>query len=333
MEMKKLLSSLFVMLLCIGLLAGCGGNEKKAAPDKKEAPKKAELILATGGTAGTYYPLGGAMAQIWNSKSNGTLNVTAQSTGAAVENLRLINKADVEVAIVQSDTMDYAYKGTEVFKDGKLENVRAIAYLYPEVIQIVVKADSGINSIADLKGKSVGVGAPGSGTEANFRQLIDIYGLTYNDLKPQYLSFSECADRFKDNQIDAFLVVAGLPNSAIMDIATQHKIKVLNISDDMIEKINKKYPFLAGTVVPANTYTGQTSAVKTVAVMATLVANAKVKDDVVYSMTKILFDNLDELAKGHAKGKEFKLDTATKSMTIPFHPGAEKYFKEKGILK
>jgi len=332
--MKKLLSSLFAMLLVIGLVAGCGGGggDKKAEGDKK-APEKANLILATGGTSGTYYPLGGAMAQIWNSKSNGTLNVTAQSTGAAVENLRLINKEDVELAIVQSDTMDYAYKGTEVFKDGKLENVRAIAYMYPEIIQIVVRADSGINSIADLKGKSVGVGAPGSGTEANFRQLIDIFGLTYDDLKPQYLSFSESADRFKDNQVDAFLVVAGLPNSAIMDIATQHKIKVLSISDDMIEKINKKYPFLSGAVIPANTYTGQTEDTKTVAVMATLVAGAKVKDDIIYNVTKIMFENLNELGQGHAKGKEVKLETATKSMTIPFHPGAEKYFKEKGVLK
>ena len=326
--MKKILTSIFAILLTLGLVAGCGGGDKK---EEKKPAQKANLILATGGTSGTYYPLGGAMAQIWNSKGAG-LNVTAQSTGAAVENLRLINKEDVELAIVQSDTMDYAFKGTEIFKE-KLANVRAIAYMYPEIIQIVVRADSGINSVADLKGKTVGVGAPGSGTEANFRQIIDVYGLTYDDLKPQYLSFSESADRFKDKQIDAFLVVAGIPNSAIMDIATQHNIKVLSMSDDMIKKINEKYPFLASAVVPKDTYKGQAADVKTVAVMATLVAGAKVKDDVIYDVTKTMFENLPDLAKGHAKGKEIKLETATKSMTIPFHPGAEKYFKEKGVLK
>ena len=328
MKKKTLLFSVFAVMLLVSVIAGCGGG---GGGDKKA--ETSNLILATGGTSGTYYPFGGAMAQIWNSKSNGTLNVTAQATGAAVENLRLINKKDAELAIVQSDTMDYAFKGTEVFKTGKLEDVRAIAYLYPEVIQIVVKADGNINSFADLKGKKVGVGAPGSGTEANFRQLMDIYGLSYDVIDEQFLSFSECADRFKDNQIDAFLIVAGIPNSAIMDISTQHSIKVLNFSDDMIAKINQKYPFLSAVSIPVNTYKNQSTEIKTVAVRATLVANAKVKDDVIYNVTKLLFDNLPTLAQGHSKGSEIKLENATQNMTIPFHPGAEKYFKEKGVLK
>ncbi len=328
--MKKSLVCFLALMLIIGLVAGCGGDSKPAQPAAKPA-EPTKMILATGGTSGTYYPLGGAMAQLWNSKAK-IVNVTAQATGAAIENLRLINKGDAELAIVQSDTMDYAYKGIEVFKE-KLPDVRAIAYLYPEVIQLVVRADGGINSVADFKGKKVGVGAPGSGTEANFRQIIDVFGLTYKDMQPNYLSFSECADRFKDGQLDAFIVVAGIPNSAIMDIATQHNIKILPISDDMIGNINKKYPFLSATTIPANTYKGQTSNVKTIAIMATLVANAKVKDDVVYAITKALFDNLPDLATAHAKGKEIKLDTAVKGMAIPFHPGAEKYFKEKGVVK
>lgn len=325
--MKKLFVIMVVVTMLAGILAGCGGSTSTPA-----APQKAtQMILATGGTAGTYYPFGGAMAQVFNSKAP-NVNVTAQSTGASVENLRLVNKKEAELAIVQSDMMDYAYNGKEAFKE-KLTKITGIAILYPEIIQIVVRADSGINSIADLKGKKVGVGAPGSGTEANFRQLIDIYGLDYKQLEPLYLSFSESADQFKDKHIDAFIIVAGIPNSAIQDIGSQHNIKILPISDDMIAKVSQKYPFLAAAVIPANTYKGQTEAVKTVAVQATLIASAEVKDDVIYNITKALFENQADLAKAHAKGKELSLEKATKGMSIPLHPGAAKYYKEKGIIK
>jgi len=320
--MKKTLFYALSLLLVAFFVAGCGGDSKK----------ETKMILATGGTSGTYYPLGGAMAQIWNSKAQ-DVNVTAQSTGASVENLRLVDKKEAELGIVQSDTMDYAFNGTEVFKDNKLANIRAIAYMYPEFIQIVARPDKEINSIEDLKGKKVGVGAPGSGTEANFRQLIESHGLTYDDMDPQYLSFSECADRYKDNQIDAFIVVAGLPNSAIQDITTQHEVKILSISEEMIEKIHTKYPFLTSVAIPANTYKGQDAEVKTVAVMATLIVNSTVSDDVVYSITKALFENKDALASANAKGKELNIENAIKDMNIPVHPGAEKYFKEKGVLK
>jgi len=320
--MKKLSCCVCSLLLIILLVAGCGGN----------AAGTVMLSLATGGSTGTYYSLGGALGQLWNSKAGKEINVTAQSTGATIENLNLLNKGDAELAIAQSDIMDFAFKGTEMFK-AKLPDVRAVAYLYPEIIQLVVRDDGSINSVADLKGKRVGVGAPGSGTEANFRQIIDVFGLTYKDLNPQYLSFGESADKFKDNQIDAFLVVAGLPNNAIMDVSTQHNIKILGIDPEMIAKINQKYPFLNASVISAGTYRRQTIPVNTVAVMATLVASAKLPDATVYTITKTLFDNLEEIGKMHNKGKEIKLDIAVKGMNIPLHPGAEKYFKEKGILK
>jgi hypothetical protein len=321
--MKKTLAILVACLMLVGLLAGCGGSSTPSKPT--------QLILATGGTAGTYYPFGGAMAQIFNTKIP-NMNVTAQATGASIENLRLVNKKDAEMAIVQSDMMDYAFNGKESFKE-KLPNIRGIAILYPEVVQVVVRADSGINSIADLKGKKVGVGAPGSGTEANFRQLLDIYGLDYKQLNPQYLSFSESSDQFKDKLIDAFIVVAGIPNSAIMDIISQHQIKILSVPDDMTAKLSQKYSFLAPITIPANTYKGQTEAVKTVAVQATLVVSSEVKEDVVYNITKALFENQADLAKAHNKGKEVSLEKAVKGMSIPLHPGAQKYFKEKGVVK
>jgi TRAP transporter TAXI family solute receptor len=293
--------------------------------------QQAKLILATGGTAGTYYPFGGAMAKIWNSKIP-EVNVTAQATGASVENIRLVDKKEAELALVQSDTIDFAYNAKEAFKE-KLTQMSAIAVLYPEVIQIVARGDGNIRTFADLKGLKVGVGAPGSGTEANFRQLLDIYGMTKDDVKGQYLSFSESAEQFKDRHIDAFFVVAGVPNAAIMDVAVMQTIRIVSIPDDRVAQLTKKYPFLSPATIPANTYKNQTAEVKTIAVNAVLIASSSLKEDLVYKMTKALFDNQAELAAAHAKGKELSLKVAVSGVSIPFHPGAVKYYKEKGAMK
>lgn len=290
-----------------------------------------QLILATGGTAGTYYPFGGAMAKIWNSKIPG-MNVTAQTTGASAENVRLVNKKEAELALVQSDTLDFAFNAKEAFKE-KLTGMKAVAVLYPEIIQVVVAADSPVKDFTGLKGLKVGVGAPGSGTEANFRQLCDAYGISKDDVKAQFLSFSESSEQFKDKHIDAFIVTAGIPNSAIMDISTQQAIRILNITGEPLKQLEKKYPFLSPAKIPSNTYKGITEDVNTVAVNAVLIVSDGVKDDVVYSLTKALFENQAELASAHAKGKELRLESAVKGVSIPFHPGAMKYYKEKGLMK
>jgi TRAP transporter TAXI family solute receptor len=316
--MRKLLA---ISVLCLFLVSGVSAVQ---AEDVR-------LILATGGTAGTYYPLGGAMANIWNSKIPG-MNVTAQTTGASAENVRLVTKKEAELATVQSDTLDFAFNAKETFKE-KLTNMNAIAVLYPEIIQVVVRADSPVKTIADLKGMKVGVGAPGSGTEANFRQLMDVYGLAKDDVNAQYLSFSESAEQFKDKHIDAFLVTAGIPNAAIMDISTQNDIRILNIGDDAVQKLTQKHPFLSSAKVPAGTYKNQASDVNTVAVNAVLIVNSEIKDDVVYNLTKVLFENQQDLAAAHAKGKELNLQSAVKGVSIPFHPGAVKYYKEKGVMQ
>lgn len=316
--MKRLLGVCVAVLFVIGMVAPVYAADTK-------------LVLATGGTAGTYYPFGGAMARIWNTKIPG-MNVTAQTTGASAENIRLVNKKEAELALVQSDTLDFAFNAKEAFKE-PIKSMSAIAVLYPEIIQVVVRADSPVKSIADLKGKKVGVGAPGSGTEANFRQLMDIYGLAKDDVKSQYLSFSESAEQFKDRHIDAFIVTAGIPNAAIMDIGTQHEVRIINIPADMSAKLTAKYPFLAAAKVPAGTYKNQTQDVTTVAVNAVLIVGNDLAADVVYNMTKAMFDNQAELASAHAKGKELNLQYAVKGVSIPFHPGALKYYKEKGAIK
>ena len=307
--------------LCLLFIAGSGPVQ---AADVK-------LVLATGGTAGTYYPFGGAMGKIWNSKIPG-MNVTAQTSGASAENIRLINKKEVELALVQSDTLDFAFNAKEAFKE-PLKEMSVIAVLYPEIIQVVIRADSPAKTFRDLKGMKIGVGAPGSGTEANFRQLLDAYGLSKDDVKGQYLSFSESAEQFKDKHIDAFIVTAGIPNAAIMDISTQHNIRILDVSGDLANKLIQKYPFLAATKVPANTYKNQTQDVVTVAVNAVLIASNALKEDVVYGLTKALFENQADLASAHAKGKELSLQNAVQGVSIPYHPGAVKFYKEKGAMK
>jgi TRAP transporter TAXI family solute receptor len=316
--MRKGLAIVFACFLVIGMISPV-------------LAQQAKLILATGGTAGTYYPFGGAMAKIWNSKIP-EVNVTAQATGASVENIRLVDKKEAELALVQSDTIDFAYNGKEAFKE-KLTQMSAIAVLYPEVIQIVARGDGNIRTFADLKGLKVGVGAPGSGTEANFRQFLDVYGMKKDDVKGQYLSFSESAEQFKDRHIDAFFVVAGVPNAAIMDVAVMQSIRIVSIPDDKVAQLTKKYPFLSSATIPANTYKNQTAEVKTIAVNAVLIASTSLKEDLVYKMTKALFDNQTELAAAHAKGKELSLKVAVSGVSIPFHPGAVKYFKEKGAMK
>lgn len=316
--MKKCLALAVICLLVVGFAVVAPAQETK-------------LVLATGGTAGTYYPFGGAMARIWNTKVAG-MNVTVQATGASAENVRLVNKKEAELAIVQSDTVDFAFNAKEAFKE-KLENLRAIAVLYPEIIQLVAGGDSPVKSFADLKGLKVGVGAPGSGTEANFRQLLDVYGMKREDVNAQYLSFAESAEQFKDNHIDAFIVVAGIPNSAIMDVGTVRNLKLLSIDAQKIDMLDNKYPFLSPAKIPANTYKGQAEDVSTVAVNAVLIVNAEIKDDVVYNLTKSLFENQAELATAHAKGKELDVAKASSGVSIPFHPGAAKFYKEKGLMK
>jgi TRAP transporter TAXI family solute receptor len=315
--MKRLFSVCVAVLFMIGAVASVQAADN--------------LVLATGGTAGTYYPFGGAMAKIWNSKIK-DMNVTAQTSGASGENVRLINKKEVELALVQSDTLDFAFNAKEAFKE-PLKGMSVIAVLYPEIVQVVVAAGSPIKSFADLKGKKVGVGAPGSGTEANFRQMLDAYGMKKEDVNAQFLSFSESAEAFKDKHIDAFIVTGGIPNSAIMDVSTTNEIRILGIASDVAVKLTQKYPFLAVANIPANTYKSQTAGVSTVAVNAVLIAGKDLKEAMVYNLTKALFENQTELAAAHAKGKELNLQSAAKGVSIPFHSGAVKYYKEKGVMK
>ncbi len=289
------------------------------------------LTMGTGGTAGVYYPLGGAMAQLITTK-NPNIEVSAQSTGATGENLRLTQAHDIDLAIVQNDLTHAAYNGKAPFTS-KLQDLRAIGRLYPEYLHVVASVDSGIKQIADFKGKKVSVGARGSGNEANCRQIFEFYGLNYDNITPIFLPYGETADMFKDRQVDAFVFTIGTPNPAIQDITTMQAIQFVPVDGKERDEIVAKFPYFAKDQIPANSYKGQTQPVETLSVQAMLIVNKNVSDDVVYAITKTIFDNIPELAKAHNKAAEFDLAKAMNGVTIPLHPGAEKYFKEKGAIK
>jgi TRAP transporter TAXI family solute receptor len=290
------------------------------------------MSLATGGTSGTYYPYGGAIAGLWSRNLQG-VTVTAETTGASVENMRLLGSKQAELAITQNDIADYAYNATEMFKE-KVTNFRGMAVLYPEYVQFVVGANSGINSIADLKGKRVSVGPAGSGTEANTRQVLEAAGIKYSDLgRAATLSNAEAANAFKDRQLDAIQLTGGVPFPTIQDIGTAQDVKVLPIDGALLQTLQGKYKFFVPVTVPANTYKGQSAAVNTVAVQATLVAREYLEPQLVYWLTKTLIDKQADLGQAHAKGKELSKESAVKGLTVPWHPGAEQYYKEIGVLK
>lgn len=290
------------------------------------------MSIATGGTTGTYYAVGGALAAAVT--KGGNIQCTAETGNASVANMNLVATKGIEIAFVQNDITYWAYNGELMFQGKPLKNIRAVASLYPEHIQVVVAKDAGIKTIADLKGKRVGVGAPGSGVEGDVQAIFKVAGLTYDDLKKaDFLDFAATTSRFKDNQIDAGFVVAGYPTASIMDLTTTKEVGLLSFDDGMLAKLQKEYPYFVPSVVPANTYKGITEEAKTPAVMAILVTNDSVPDEQIYQFLTAMFDNLADVAAVHAKGKEISLEGALNGLTAPLHPGAEKFYKEKGVLK
>lgn len=312
------------------------GSEDKAeepAPAPAPAPSAdaVSLKMATGGTTGTYYAYGGVIANILNGKL-GSLQLNVQSTGASKANIFLIDDGEADVAIVQNDVMDYASKGTDLFEeDGAIESFSAGAALYAEVCQIISSGD--IKSVEDLKGKRVSVGDAGSGVEFNARQILNAYGITFDDIEVNNLGFGDSADALKDGKIDAFFCTAGAPTTAITELATTNSINLLGIDDEHAAALQNDYAFYTQYTIPGGTYKGVDDDVVTVAVKATLIVSDKLSEDVVYDLVKGLFDNKDAITAGHAKGAELDPAYAVDGISVKFHPGAEKYFKEAGVLQ
>jgi len=320
-----------------------------AAPSCMAA--KQFFAIATGGTGGTYYPLGGVLAQALTTKVPDVI-VTAQSGNASTANLNLIRSHSIESAFVQNNTAYQAYNGTDQFEGNPVKNVRGIASLYPEVIQIVVRKDAGIKTIQDLKGKSVIPGDRGSGTAVDAENILKQAGMSFDDFGSlDWLSFAGISQRMQDNQADVGFITAGIPTSSVMELVSSTPVTLLSLDDALIKKITAAYPFYAKVTIPADTYAGQTEPVNTVAVMAQWVCDADVSEELIYTLTKALWEpgfhvlrkkdgqpepapaGAEIMAQAHAKGKDVTLATALSGMAIPLHPGAERYYREKGLIK
>jgi hypothetical protein len=294
--------------------------------------KAQEFInVLTGGTSGVYYPLGVALSEIYGAGIEGA-RTQVQATKASVENLNLLQQGKGEIAFSLGDSVKLAAEGNkEAGFPGPLDKLRGIAAIYPNYIQIVAAQESGIKSLADLKGKSLSVGAPASGTELNARAIFAAAGMKYEDLgKVEYLPFAESVELIKNRQLDATLQSAGLGVASIRDLAASVPIKVVAIPEEVVTGIGD--PAYQAGVIPAGTYSGQDQDVPAAAVTNFLVTHDEVDEELVYQMTKSMFDNLDRLQSAHAAAKDIDPESAAEGMPVPLHPGAERYYREAGIL-
>ncbi len=324
--MKKFLVLMTILALTTLSLAGCSpaGAEGEAARGGQTY-----ITVATGGSSGAYYALGGTVANLLNENID-NMNASVQSTGASAVNSTLIGQGKVELAFAMNDVVNYAYTGTETFADKEaVENLRGVAALYPNFVQLITLDDTGIMEVSDLEGKRVGVGAPGSGTEVNARQILTAHGLSYDVIDEDYLSYAEAVEQLKNGAVDAAFLTSGIPNSAIMDLATTKDVKIVPIRKAAVEALGQDFPFYTSELIPAGTY-DNTEAVETAAVTTLLVTSADVDEALVYEMTKTIFENLEALGQTHSSGKKISLDKIRVGMPIPLHAGAERYFEEQG---
>ncbi len=288
------------------------------------------INVLTGGTSGVYYPLGSQLSKIYGEKIDG-VRTQVQSTKASVENLNLLQQGRGEIAFALGDSVKSAWEGdAEAGFNQKLDKLRAIAAIYPNYIQIVASQESGIKEFGDLKGKGLSVGAPKSGTELNAQRIFGAMDMSYDDLgKTEYLPFGESVELIKNRQLDATLQSAGLGVASIKDLALSLPVTLVSVPNSVAETLGA--PFIAATI-PAGTYEGQSADVPTLAITNILVSHSDVSDEVAYEMTKQLFENLDDMVAAHAAAKAISAENGPKGLPLPLHPGAERYYKEKGLL-
>ncbi|WP_181707664.1 TAXI family TRAP transporter solute-binding subunit [Chthonobacter rhizosphaerae] len=327
---------MFTVLKKIAAVAVVGAVAATAGVAMAQSPQF--FRIGTGGTAGTYYPIGGLIANaISGAEGKGVegLVATAVASNGSVANINAVKGGSLESGFSQSDVAYWAYTGTGLFADqGKVEDLRLIATLYPETIHLVAAKGSGIKSVADLKGKRVSLDEPGSGTLVDARLVLGAFGLSEDDVEAEYLKPGPAGDRLRDGALDAYFFVGGYPTGAISELATSSGIELVPITGPEIDKLIGEYTFFSKDTVPAETYAG-VGETPTIAVAAQWVTSAKLPEDLVYNIVSVLWNDASRAAldAGHAKGKLITLDTATTSLGIPLHPGAERFYREKGVLK
>ncbi|MDO4890496.1 MAG: TAXI family TRAP transporter solute-binding subunit [Coriobacteriaceae bacterium] len=311
-------------------LAGCGGGSSSSDSGSADAGSSSETLrFVTGGESGTYYAFGSVIAQ--HATNEAGVAVTALAGNGSQANVMELQDGNAELAFCQSDVMAYAYDGTNLFEDtGKVDVFSTVACLYDEQVQIVT-LDENIKTVADLKGKNVSIGAAGSGVYFNAIDILGAYGLTESDINPTYESFADSANSLKDGKIDAAFIVAGAPTTAITELSTSKPAKLVALDDEHVDSLLKSSPYYSKAVIPAGTYDGQDADVTTVAVGAVILAADSVPEDAVYAFVADIFDNAADLTENHAKYAEVNLEKGASITSVPYHAGAAKYFKEKGI--
>ncbi len=335
--MKKKLIAILLAALFVLALAACGGNGGGSsggnttptnAPASAAPAAGEKLTMGTGGESGTYYAFGGVLANYIGQNSNLSINVV--STGGTAANITGMHDGLYDLATVQSDVSTYAYFGTNSFEGNAINDFRVLGALYAETVQIVT-CNSAITSVADLKGKSVCVGDVGSGTYFNTVDVLAAYDMSLDDINPVYQSFGDSTESIKDGKIDAAFICAGAPTNAVVDLATSKSVYLISIDDEHMAKLLASCPWYASLTIPAGTYNGFDQDAVTITVKATLVGKASLSDEAAYQIVSTIFENTQAIAGLHGKGAELSLSFATEGIAVPFHPGAAKYFAEKGI--
>lgn len=317
---KKTIFLIIIGVIIIGviILAATWWPKK---PIQQEA-----ITIGTGSTVGTYFPLGTAIAKIFNTYLENVVSSAVVSQGS-IENVNMIENKGIQLAFAQNDVVYYAFQGIEMFEQQKKESLRGMATLYPEVIHVVLRGDSQITDLRELAGKKVSLGPEGSGTAVNAEQIFKAYGI-YEQVESVYLTFDESTDQVANGNIAAAFLTIGIPAKAVTDLAERTGTKILPISQEVIEKLEKDYPFYAKVTIPGATYKGEPNDRETVAVKAMLIVHRDLSPDLVYELTRAIYTHLDDLSRAHPKGKIISLNTALEGMPIPLHPGAERFFKE-----
>lgn len=346
MSKKRLSIIIALMLILTSLLSGCsttveatGTTAEATVAQSTEVQTSTEatidkskyfITVATGPTSGLYYPIGGAFSSVI--QNNLGYKSSVQSTGASVENINLILTGGAELAITMSDSVAQAYGAFGAFEDkAPAEDLRCLMGLYPNYVQLITTSKTGITKFEDLKGKRVGVGAPNSGVELNARMMYEAHGMTYDDSKVDYLNYGEAIDQMKNNLVDAVFVTSGIPNATVMELGTVADIVIVPIENDGIKNLIDKYPFFVETFIPADTY-GNSADVTTASVRNILLVSNELSEEVVYDITKGIFENIEGIQASHATAqKHISLENSQIGVDIPFHPGALKYYAEKGI--
>ncbi len=300
---------------CVCALTACGSGER--------------LMMGTGGTAGTYYAYGGVLAQYMTNYAD--VKVTAVSTAASKANIESIHDGDYQLGFTQSDVMQYAWEGTQSFaSEGAMKDFRILGALYPETVQLITM-DPEITEVEQLKGKSVSIGAPGSGVYFNAMDILSAAGLSIDDIKPQYQSFEDSKEALKDGKIDAAFIVAGAPTTAITELATTNGVSLVAIDGELRDQILKDDPYYSPLTIEAGTYPGQDEDLETITIKAVLIVDQDFDEDVVYKMTAAIFDHKEEISKENAKGEYLDLENATEGISLPFHKGAARYYAEHNV--